>query len=109
MAVDAETLTTCTDTVWRRWLGESASFTWNAHLIRLSPMLLWHRSEWDADGGWRRALALLTPAAVQPLLQRDDIPVEYTPFDWTLNDSRIPAGAYRGMEMLWDRLRWSSP
>lgn len=91
---------------WRRWLERGEAFEWTAGRLRVPQPLFWHRHEWEAEGGWRQALAPWVPEAGRDLVSRTEIPVEFMPFDWTLNDPQVPAGAYGGWRMVWDRLRW---
>jgi hypothetical protein len=94
------------EVAWRRWLAQPGAFEWNEQRIRLPQPFFWHRHEWEAEGGWRAALAPLVPPEVRELLAHPEIPVEFLPFDWTLNDSARPPGSYRGWRLLVDRLKW---
>jgi len=105
-AVGVESFTQEIEAAWRDWLAMHRAFGWSEQMLRLPQPLFWHRQEWEAEGGWREALAPLAPQSARPLLARRDIRVEYLPFDWTLNDPSIPPGAYGGWRLLLDRLGW---
>jgi hypothetical protein len=105
-AITVRDLSGQVDAAWRRWLAQPGAFEWNDRRIRLPQPFFWHRHEWEAEGGWRTALAPLAPPAVRERLARPDIPVEFLPFDWTLNDPAHPPGSYRGWRLLLDRLGW---
>lgn len=105
-AASVDTLAKDVEAAWRYWLAMPQAFIWSEQILRLPQPLFWHRQEWEAEGGWRVALAPLVPESARPLLARNDIRVEYLPFDWTLNDSSIPPGSYGGWRLLLDRLWW---
>lgn len=101
----AAELTAWVETSWRRWLARPGAWQWSPTRLRVPQMIFWHRHEWEAEGGWRNALAPWVPEETRPFLERKEIPVEFSGFDWTLNDPALPPQTYRGWRMFWDRLR----
>jgi|GEM_PF-3211520 len=101
--LDEDTLDKQIDANWRKWLGSPDHFRAMPDRIHLSPMFLWHREEFEIDGGFRKVLPRYLPADAGALVQRKDLRVEYLPFDWTLSAAGNPPHTYTLGRMLRDR------
>lgn len=101
--LDKDRLDEQIDANWRKWLGSPGHFRATADRIHLSPIFLWHREDFEADGGFRSVLVRYLPADTGALVQRKDLRVEYLPFDWTLSAAGNPPRTYTLGRMLRDR------
>jgi hypothetical protein len=91
----AETLSAQLDDNVRVWLADprkGAGFEGDE--LQLSSILEWFAKDFEAAGGVVAFVAKHGPAAVQTELERrPDPPIDYLPYDWSLNDIAIRDGS----------------
>jgi hypothetical protein len=102
-ALDAHSLDARIDANWKAWLASSDHFQASAERILLPQIFLWHRSEFEIDGGFREILLRYVSPEAGTWVSRKDLRVEYLPFDWTLNASDQTPATYHLGRMLRDR------
>jgi hypothetical protein len=102
-ALDAHSLDVRIDSNWKNWLASPDHFQASAERILLPQIFLWHRSEFEIDGGFREVLVRYLPPESATWVTRKDLRVEYLPFDWTLCASGRAPDTYPLGRMLRDR------
>ncbi len=87
-AFTAENLDALIEQSYRAWLGREDlnRFESAANRATISPIFKWFKGDFSGDGELPKVLPRYAPKQYRAFLERSDFKIEYTDYNWGLND-----------------------